>query len=267
MKLLQILNLNRIIQALIYSDVLFFSAFGMLSPVYAVFIEQRIVGGTLTVVGISTAIFLIVKSFVQMIVAAHLDIKEDDKKNFYWTLGGGIALATVPIFYLYISVPWHLYIIEALLATGSAANFPAWSSLFTKHLDQRRRAFQWSFHSTATQLGTAVAAAGGGYIADHFGFSYLIYILIAFAWIGVLSLAPLYFFIRSIEKKEKILYTLEALPLKINEQLMPADDSIKSLALARYGNDILSQNRRKSLARTTTSLLNKCLKQCMRIMV
>jgi len=55
-------KVNPVIQALIFSDLLILSGFGLISPILAVFITNQIRGGSLEVAGLATTIYLVSKS-------------------------------------------------------------------------------------------------------------------------------------------------------------------------------------------------------------
>ena len=50
--------MNKILYVLILSDFVIISAYGLLSPIFAIFLLEKIAGSTLVVIGISEAIYL-----------------------------------------------------------------------------------------------------------------------------------------------------------------------------------------------------------------
>lgn len=42
--------------------------------------------------------------------------------------------------------------------------------MFSHHLDRKRENLEWGTRSVLTGIGTSIAAIGGGFLADHYGF-------------------------------------------------------------------------------------------------
>jgi len=81
-------------------DVLILSAFGLLSPLFAIFVTKQIVGGTATVVGFATAVYFIAKSLVQIPIGRFIDKHSGEKDDFLVLIIGHLSLAVVPFLYL-----------------------------------------------------------------------------------------------------------------------------------------------------------------------
>lgn len=184
--------LNKIIKYLTIADFAMLSGISLISPIFAIFIMDNIKGGSLEVIGYATAINLLVKSIFQLPIARYLDKKRGDLDEYYCTIFGTLAMAIAPLFYLVISTPFHLYIVQAFYAIGFAMNYPAWMSLFTRHAEKEHEGSQWAIYSSITGVGTAVAAAAGGIITTKYGFPVLIYIVFFITIIGAFSLFNIY---------------------------------------------------------------------------
>ncbi len=55
------MKINNLIKVLTFSDVLILSGWGLINPLFAVFITQQIQGGNLELVGLSTAMYWILR--------------------------------------------------------------------------------------------------------------------------------------------------------------------------------------------------------------
>ncbi|GAH48577.1 unnamed protein product, partial [marine sediment metagenome] len=66
-------GMNPVIKVLTISDFLIISGFGLITPIFAVFVTDTIEGGTLAVVGIAAAIYLLARSIGQIPVGAIID--------------------------------------------------------------------------------------------------------------------------------------------------------------------------------------------------
>lgn len=184
--------MNKIIKILIFSDFIILSGFGLISPIFAVFITDHIKDGSVTVAGLASAIYLITKSLLQLPIARFIDKDKDDKDDFFWMVFGTFLLSVAPLLYLISTLAIHIYIIQFIFGLGAALSFPGWFALFTRHINKHQEGFEWSFHSTLVGIGTAVAAAIGGFIANFFGFSVLFWSVSILAILGSILLIFLY---------------------------------------------------------------------------
>ncbi len=164
-------NINKVIRTIVIADFFYNSAFASFGPVFAIFITQHINGGSAAVAGFAVSIFWIVKSIVQLPIARFLD-RTDGETDDYWAMVLGYFFSgLIPFAYIFVSEPWHLYLVNGVYGFIMAWAVPAWYSIFTRHVDKWRISFEWSLESVfAIGMSTAVAAALGGYIVDTFGF-------------------------------------------------------------------------------------------------
>lgn len=191
-KIREIFRLNKILYVLISSELIVLSAWGLISPVFAVFLTERIVGGTLIVVGISEAIYLATKSLLQIPFGVLIDKVEGQKIDFWFLFLGNLVMAISIFFYLLSGLPWHIYLISFVYGIGNAMAYPAWAGLFTRNIIRDRESFAWSLSTTFMDLGTAGAALIGGVIAQLLGFDPLIWIVGALSLVGTFILFIFY---------------------------------------------------------------------------
>ncbi len=184
-------SVNKVIKTLIIFDLAVLSGWGLLSPIFAVFITKQIVGGTLVVVGLATATYWLVKSLVQWPIARYLDKTPSENDDFYSLVMGSCLIAIAPFGYIFATLPWQVYLLEVVVAIGDAMVVPAWYSIFTRHVNKFQIGSEWTLNSIAIGLGTAVAAALGGWIASRFGFPAVFILVGLLSAIGVLILISL----------------------------------------------------------------------------
>ncbi|HLD28075.1 MAG TPA: MFS transporter [Patescibacteria group bacterium] len=175
-------QINLVIKILIISDFIIWSSFQLFLPIFAIFITNKIVGGTIEVVGIATALYLLSKSIFEIPVGVFIDQKKGERDDLYTSIVGTILTALVYFAYIYVDQVWQLYSLQIILGIAAAVAFPGWYSIFTRHLDKNKKAFEWSMYDVITGLGMAGAAALGGFMADQFGFNIL------FTVVGILTL-------------------------------------------------------------------------------
>lgn len=185
-------HVNKVIRVLTFSDILILSGFGLLSPIFAVFLTEQIQGGSLEIVGFASMIYLLTKSLLQIPVAQYLDEKRGEHDDFYAMLFGSIVISLVPLFYLFAKTPFHIYLAQVFYGIGGALSFPSWVAIFTRHIDKNTEGFEWSVYFTATDLGGALTAALGGILAQHLGFKPLFLLIFIFSTLGSLLLIEIY---------------------------------------------------------------------------
>lgn len=185
-------RLNKVIKILIFSDLLLWSAMGFLTPVLTILITERIKGGTVKTAGFAWAVYWITKSIFQPPIGMLLDKKKGDKDDFYCLISGSILIAIIPFVYVFASLPWHIYLLQFLMAIGVALSIPPWAALFTKRIDKGKEAFEWGMDNAAVGLGAGITAGVGSMLIDKFGFYFVFKIVGAVALIGALILVPLY---------------------------------------------------------------------------
>jgi MFS family permease len=186
------MKINPIIRTLVTSDFLLISGFAVFGPVFAVFITQKIEGGSLAIIGFTAAIFQIMKSSVQIPIANYLDKNHGEKDDFYSLIIGSFLIALVPFLYLFAVKPIHLFIINGIYGLGAAFAIPPWNAIFTRHIDKMHESTEWAVESVSIGIGAASAAALGGIIAEKFGFQTVFIVAGIVALAGAVTLIKIY---------------------------------------------------------------------------
>jgi MFS family permease len=175
------IKVGKIVKYFVLSDLFILAGRGFVDPIFSVFIIQKIAGGTLATIGIATAIYLIVRSVLQIPIANYLDRKPGEKRDFMALIIGLFLSGFCPLVLLVITHTWELYAEQAVLAIAFALYFASWPTIFSRHLDKNRVSFDWSLDSTASGIAAGVTGLLGGIIAAVFGFA------IVFLAAGILS--------------------------------------------------------------------------------
>jgi MFS family permease len=179
------------IRFLILSDVVLISAKGLLGPVFALFIEDYIVGANAAVVGIAATVFLLSKSLLQIPLARWLDRVKGEYDDFVMLVAGTFVSALAPLAFLFIHTPTELYITEFILGVGAAMSFPPFMAIFTRHITKEREGVEWGIYFTLVDLGSALAATVGGVLAITVGFHALVIGLTIFGIFSAFLLLPI----------------------------------------------------------------------------
>lgn len=177
------LSINRVIQALLIFLFVLNTSNALFQPLFAVFVAGSIVGATLKTVGLAIAIFAIVKSIAQVLLAREIDRRLEERDDFILMLIGGIFATLYPFLIIFAQDVWRLYALQVVLGIGDACILAAYYALFYRHTDRGQEAFEWSLFSVGgITISTGLGAFLGGFIADAFGFPML------FASSGMLAL-------------------------------------------------------------------------------
>lgn len=174
--------INKIVGVLVTSDFFLNLGWGLLSPIFAIFILDNITAGdsvkAVEVAGFAALFYWITKSFIEIPIGYVLD-KMPGEKDDYWAMTIGLfVVAFVPLGYLISTEPWHIYIFQVMHAVGMAMALPSWLAIFTRHIDKGKEALEWGIESTSIGAGAGIAGGFGGLIAAAFGFK-MVFILVS----------------------------------------------------------------------------------------
>lgn len=173
--------INRVIKILIVSDFVFNSAWGLLAPVFAIFLVDKIAFGSAIegakIAGFASLIFWVTKSILQIPIGRYLDKNHGEKDDFLFMFWGTFITGLTPFGFLISSSAWHIYLLQLFHAVGQALMVPSWLAIFTRHINKGNEAFQWSVRSTSLGFGVGIFGAIGGIMVAAFGFK-LLFILV-----------------------------------------------------------------------------------------
>lgn len=191
-KYFPIRKINSVIRILTISDFLIIGGFGLVSPIFAIFITGSIVGGTIEVAGIASTIYLLARSVFQVPVATLIDKIVGERDDFWTLFVGSIVFSAVPLLYLVVSTPIQLYVVQFIYGLAVAVTYPSWYAIFTRHIDKNHEGLEWGTYSMLTDLGSAGTAAIGGFLAAEFGFN-LVFVLVSItSFLGSIFLIGIY---------------------------------------------------------------------------
>lgn len=185
-------NVNFIVRILVLSDFFLFFSVGLLSPIYAVFILDRIEGATLEIVGIATAVYWTSRVVSVIPLSRLMDKIKGEKDEYYLMLLGTFFISALPLCYIFITQAWQVYLVQFFNAVSFSLVIPAWRVIFTKNMDKNRVGFEWSLDDVGVGLATAVAAALGSMVAERMGFEYLFIFIFLVGFASILVLLLLY---------------------------------------------------------------------------
>jgi len=183
-------SINKIVFFLIKADFFFFSALGLVAPIFAVFLTSKLKDGSIEVAGFAVAIYWIVKSIFEIPVAKFLDKRKGERDDLIFLVAGYFVVGLIHFAYTQATLSWHIYILESLYAIAMAIAMPGWSAIFTRHIDKGKEGFDWSVEHVVYSIGTGIAGALSGIIIAKYGFNAVFVIAGIIAMIG--ALIPLF---------------------------------------------------------------------------
>ncbi len=184
-------DINPVIRFLILSDTVLVGSAGLLGPIFALFIEDFIVGGNEATAGIAAGLYLFSRSILQIPIAHFLDRVRGEKDDFWLLFIFSLSFGIVPLLYLVINTPSQLYLVQILLGFFTAFTYPAFMAIFTRHIDKGREGTEWGVYYTLTDVVSALLAIIGGYVAVTAGFPVLIVIVVILSVVGSFLLLPI----------------------------------------------------------------------------
>lgn len=182
---------NRVVRHLVLSDFLLNFAFGLLAPIFAIFILKNIEGSSLRVVGLATTFYWIARTTITVPLSKFLDRTDGERDEFYFMMAGTFLMSSVPLFFLLAKVPWHIYLIQLISGLANSMAVPSWRILFTDHLDRGSTGYEWSLEDIAIGVSVGISAYFGSILADKFGFPVVFIFLSILGYLGTMILVPI----------------------------------------------------------------------------
>lgn len=184
--------INKVIKTLVVSDLFLNLGWGLLSPIFAIFILEKITNSgpaqAAQIAGLAALFYWIPKSFFELPIAAYLDKNHGEKDDFWFMFAGMLIISCVPLGYMFASVAWHIYILQVIYAAGMAMALPSWLAIFTRHIDKGKEAFEWGLETTAIGTGAGIAGGLSGILVAIVGFKMLFIFVSGFTIFSVILL-------------------------------------------------------------------------------
>ena len=182
------IKVGRLVKYFVISDFFLLSGWGLIDPVFSVFIVQRVVGGSLMAVGIAAAIYWIIRSVAQIPIANYLDHTLGEHADFMALIGGLLLVGISAIAMCWVTQLWELYLIHAVHALAFAFYYASWPTIYSRHLDKNAVSLDWSLDSSVAGIGAGVAGFLGGILAGTLGYGVVFVIAGIMAFIAAFVL-------------------------------------------------------------------------------
>lgn len=164
------IKVGRVVKYLVISDLFLLAGWGIIDPIFSVFIVEKVAGATLATVGIVAGIYWILKSVLELPIGNALDRVPGEKDDLVALVGGLFLAGISAIAFAWVTEVWQLYAVQVVHAIGFALYVPSWSAIFSRHLDRDRVSFDWSLDSTVAGMAAGLTGLFGGVAAATFGF-------------------------------------------------------------------------------------------------
>lgn len=197
------MKINNLIKFLTFSDIIIITGWGLINPIFAVFVTQQVKGGNLELVGLASATYFITRSILQLPFARFIDRKKGEIDDFTVMAVGSFLVSMIPFCYVFVSTNVHVLLLQGVYGLGSAMVIPGWLAIFTRHIDKNKEAEEWAFYSAMVGLGAALAGGLSGFLAETFGFRALFLIVGIICTFGSSFLFFVYQDLRMVERKSK----------------------------------------------------------------
>ncbi len=164
------LRVGRVVKYFILVDLALLAGWGLIEPIFSVFVVNNVRGATLVTIGTSAAIYWFLKSILQIPLAKYLDERSGEKDDFYALILGLFIAAFAAISFALVKEVWQLYVVQVIHAIGFALYVASWPAIFSRHLDKDRVSFDWALDSTAVGVSAGISGFVGGVLAEQFGY-------------------------------------------------------------------------------------------------
>ncbi|OGZ09718.1 MAG: hypothetical protein A3D65_05320 [Candidatus Lloydbacteria bacterium RIFCSPHIGHO2_02_FULL_50_13] len=166
------MKVNRVILTLLWFLFVINLSEGLFAPLLAIYVTNELAGATLASVGFAVAIYAVVKSVFQLVIAKKLDKWIGERDDFYALVAGSLIGVAYAFGLAVITNVNQFYWLASLSGVGGACLMAAYYSIFARHADHGKEGFEWSLFSVGgLTISAAIGAAIGGVAIEHFGFS------------------------------------------------------------------------------------------------
>jgi len=179
-------NLSKIVKYLIYSDLIFYTGWGLISPIFAIFILDSITGGNAFVVGMAAGISLIVRSILRVPFGMYAD--KSQKVSYSFMLWGLLVSSLIPLGFIFSKTAMHIYLLQGLLGAMLGLSTAGWAGIFARHMDRGKESTEWGIDAVAVGLGPGIAAAIGGAVVTFFSFNFVFILVTIMGLVGTFLL-------------------------------------------------------------------------------
>ncbi len=185
-------GVNKVMRAYIYWDFVINAGWGLLGPVFAIFLLEKIAVGNVAegakIAGFATLFYWMTKAIIQMPISTYLDKNHGEIDDFWFYVIGSAMTGLVPLGFLFAYLPWHIYGLQIFHAIGMSMVIPSSYAIFIRHVDKGKEAYESGLDSTLLGVGAGITGAIGGILAGYIGFQLIFVLTSVLTFISILFL-------------------------------------------------------------------------------
>jgi MFS family permease len=179
------------LRVLLFAELCFSLAAGMLGPIYAVFVQE--IGGTVLDASAAWAVFMLAMGILTFLFGRWGGRERNQEKLIIF---GYAVRAAGFLGYLFVQNPAGLVMVQIVLGLGGAMGLQSYDSLKVKHLEKGKEQAEWTDWESIYYMFGAVAAVFGGLVVTAFGFRALFILMFLFSLLGLVSSIKLLYLYR-----------------------------------------------------------------------
>lgn len=174
--------MNKALIIIVFVNTIFIFAAALFGPLYAIYVE-RISPNTIIHVGASVALFSFSTAILTFVITKSSDRFKETELLLVYSF---IIRAVGWLFYIFVSAIWQIYVIQIILAFGEALGSPAFTALFSLHLDKGKYMNEWGKWISISLVAWGVGSFLGAALVGFFGFKPLFASMFLLALISAL---------------------------------------------------------------------------------
>lgn len=173
------------LKILLLADFFMLFAIGMLTPIYAIFVQQ--IGGDILSASGAWAAFTLTSGILIMLTGRLEDKARTAGTSYRNFITVGYLVRSLAFLgYFFVADQYQLFLIQILLGIGVALSLPAYDSLYSRFLSKGNYAKEWGAWEGMNLIVASLAALSGGLVANFLGFRALFLFMFASSLLGIM---------------------------------------------------------------------------------
>ncbi len=165
----------RLLKNLFAADLLLLGSYGLMLPIFAIFLTDRLPDAGIESVSAAAAVWLFAYALFDWTYATFLQHGDANKRARGGLIAGSALVAAVPLVYLMATDMALIYVAQLLLGSGLGLAKSSWSHLMRVAIDEKHRHTVRKMRRFSNTMIMAAAAAIGGLMAAQLGFDRLLW--------------------------------------------------------------------------------------------
>lgn len=179
------------LKILLTTDLLIAGAYGLILPIFPLFLMDTMAGATLFTVSLAQSLFLLSKINFHWIAANYIKHHHVLDRARGGLLTGAIIISLVPALYLTVSDMTLILLIQIFLGLGMGILQASWKILSHEDIKKTDWTTLQNNHRHTTIFVMAMTAALGGFTAYNYGYCALMYLMTGIGLLAVFLSAML----------------------------------------------------------------------------